>query len=174
VNKCQHISSAPPARKRTMSDGTTTPKPTETLFLADAGTRLRSGRSESVLLSPHSRGRLDRHDRPSAITMDQHGNIEHHAPPPGTKRLDAVVEVDQPRPTRGFSQDIWDDGLAGAPRGARSAPQVGSAEALDEIVAGYRAGNVNWDVRRMGPPPGTQGWNPDRYPQSERLLIPSP
>jgi hypothetical protein len=28
---------------------------------------------------------------------------------------------------------------------------------MDELVAGYRAGNVDWDATRFGPPPGSRG-----------------
>ena len=32
---------------------------------------------------------------------------------------------------------------------------------MDELVAGYRAGNVDWDVGRFGPPPGSPGCRVD-------------
>jgi hypothetical protein len=32
---------------------------------------------------------------------------------------------------------------------------------MDELVAGYRAGNVDWDVTRLGPPPGSPGCRVD-------------
>jgi hypothetical protein len=32
---------------------------------------------------------------------------------------------------------------------------------MDELVAGYRAGNVDWDTNRLGPPPGAPGCRVD-------------
>ena len=32
---------------------------------------------------------------------------------------------------------------------------------MDELVAGYRAGNVAWDATRFGPPPGSPGCRVD-------------
>jgi hypothetical protein len=42
-------------------------------------------------------------------------------------------------------------------RGLPSAPRFD----MDELVAGYRAGNVDWDVTRLGPPPGSPGCRVD-------------
>jgi hypothetical protein len=32
---------------------------------------------------------------------------------------------------------------------------------MSEVIAGYRAGNVNWDFKRLGPPPGSPGCRVD-------------
>jgi hypothetical protein len=46
------------------------------------------------------------------------------------------------------------------PQRAISSPQNGAPAPefdMDELVAGFRAGNVQWDVSRFGPPPGAPG-----------------
>jgi hypothetical protein len=50
-----------------------------------------------------------------------------------------------------------------APRERAAEPAATSASLdRDELVAGYyRAGNVDWDVGRFGPPPGSPGCRVD-------------
>jgi glucose dehydrogenase len=43
----------------------------------------------------------------------------------------------------------------------RSGPPAAPSFDMDELVAGYRAGNVDWDVGRFGPPPGSPGCRVD-------------
>jgi hypothetical protein len=49
---------------------------------------------------------------------------------------------------------------AAPPRRSEPPPAAPSFD-MDELVAGYRAGNVSWDATRFGPPPGSPGCRVD-------------
>jgi hypothetical protein len=110
--------------------------------------------------APQPRPTRSQQALPSAVTIDRDGTVTHNGPPPGIKRLDGVVvDTDQHRPRgqHAWERELYGDGLAGAARDADAPAQIGSAGVLDEIVAGYAAGNMNWDHRRWGPAPGQPG-----------------
>jgi hypothetical protein len=61
---------------------------------------------------------------------------------------------------RGRDVRITPKGPPPSPPARQHSPGVPRFD-MDELVAGYRAGNVDWDTNRLGPPPGAPGCRVD-------------